>query len=208
MDRLEHWPVEQFRLVVGPECDQAEHWHIIPFPAVSLEGTDFNDTPNCGLGKKENTSIQTVGIIDAPTTLDSDYTVPAREALYVDASTTLTVPEGVTLRVSRDASLSVQGTLVVNGRLVIGAESRVDIDGTMTNSGNTIENAGTLNNWATGSIDNSGSFTNLGGGTFQNLGSVNNTGELCNDGTLLDSGSITGNAVTATCDLLFAGSFE
>lgn len=208
LDRLEHWTVEQFRNVVGSECDAAEHWHIVPFPAVSLEGTSFEDTPNCGLGKEENTPIQTVALIETPTTLDADFTVPAREAMFVVAGTTLTVPEGVTLTVNRDASLAVQGTLAVEGSLVIGPGSRVDIDGVLSNAGNSIDNSGTLNIWGTGDVNNQGATTNLPGGTIQNFGSISNSGVLCNDGTLLDSGAISGDAVTMGCDLLFRGAFE
>lgn len=212
LDRLEHWPIEKLFIFTGPgDCDDVSHYHVerlLANAVQSLESSKLSFDPKCGLGKTENTPVQTVATMNNAITIDENYNIPAGEGIFVAPSGVLTIPEGVTMTVNRGASLAVQGSLVVNGTLVIGEGSRVDIDGEVRNTGNTIENSGTLNIWDSGSLDNSGSFTNLITGTIQNIGGIANTGVLCNDGTILGGGGITDNTLESNCDLFFDASFD
>lgn len=212
LDRLEHWPIEKLFIFTGPgDCDDVSHYHVerlLANAVQSLESSNLSDDPKCGLGKTENTPVQTIATMNKAVTIDENYNVPAGEGIFVSESGVLTIDEGVTMTVNRGASLAVQGQLVVNGTLVIGEGSRVDIDGELRNTGNTIENSGTLNIWDSGSVDNSGSFTNLITGTIQNIGGIANPGVLCNDGTILGGGGITDNTLESNCDLFFDASFD
>jgi hypothetical protein len=186
--RSGHFSFEQFRVVTGPECDTDPHYHLRfdLTEGVSLEGDTFVEEDPCGAGKTSEITVQTVTIIETPTTLASDYVVPTGGGLYITPFGSLTVPPGVQMIIP-------EGTSVTNL-------------GTMTNNG-LVDNLGTIYNWANATVINNGTLNNFPSGTVVNEGAIVNNDTFCNDGTLNSTGTISGNAVGSNC-ILFADGFE
>ena len=113
---------------------------------------------------------------------------------FATISVDLTIPEGITLYIANEGSISNDGTIRNSGT--------VSNDGAIVNAGLITNNdSGLVNNNDSGFIANDGTITNDGGSFFNDSGLIVNDGILTNDGglfvndngTIINYGTITNN---------------